>query len=325
MLSNSSHVEVFNQDCPPNCKRLVIPFSDIPNPSPNLYALCDDNLVVEFKYNSNAKQYDISQRTTINTHRIEHLSVYKSNILFLSGRKDNQEVVVFLQSKTSEAVKFCQLMQKLYGITGFVPRTILNKSVQHMASEETAIFGCRKVSLPVAVNTMDECVKTLCAWRDTRKKLTGLSTKGPNGFIANKTICCLETNMLTMKEVLVMVERHSQYLQNGHALKVYTLLNESQIEHGFGCSYQSQTNEHSQHNEFLFAKRRIEMERILKTCKTPFYFKGKKKTQYADSIDADDGSQVPAQIMIDLVRKLQPRKTVRPSTGKQLSNLNRRP
>ena len=79
-------------------------------------------------------------------------------------------------------------------------------------------------------------------------------------------------------------------------------------------SYQSQTNEHSQHNEFLFAKRRIEMERILKTCKTPFYFKGKKKTQYADSIDADDGSQVPAQIMIDLVRKLQPRKTVRPST-----------
>ena len=161
---------------------------------------------------------------------------------------------------------------------------------------------------------MDECVKTLCAWRDTRKKLTGLSTKGPNGFIANKTICCLETNMLTMKEVLVMVERHSQYLQNGHALKVYTLLNESQIEHGFGCSYQSQTNEHSQHNEFLFAKRRIEMERILKTCKTPFYFKGKKKTQYADSIDADDGSQVPAQIMIDLVRKLQPRKTVRPST-----------
>ena len=72
---------------------------------------------------------------------------------------------------------------------------------------------------------MDECVKTLCAWRDTRKKLTGLSTKGPNGFIANKTICCLETNMLTMKEVLVMVERHSQYLQNGHALKVYTLLN----------------------------------------------------------------------------------------------------
>ena len=78
-----------------------------------------------------------------------------------------------------------------------------------MTSEETAIFSCRKVSLPVAVNTMDECVKTLCAWRDTRKKLTGLSTKGPNGFIANKTICCLETNMLTMKEVLVMVERPS--------------------------------------------------------------------------------------------------------------------
>ena len=45
---------------------------------------------------------------------------------------------------------------------------------------------------------MDECVKTLCAWRDTRKKLTGLSTKGPNGFIANKTICCLETNMVIM-------------------------------------------------------------------------------------------------------------------------------
>ena len=80
-----------------------------------------------------------------------------------------------------------------------------------------------------------------------------------------------------------MVERHSQYLQNRHALKVYTLLNESQIEHGFGCSYQSQTNEHSQHNEFLFAKRRIEMERILKTCKTPFYFKGKKKMQYTRS------------------------------------------
>ena len=57
---------------------------------------------------------------------------------------------------------------------------------------------------------MDECVKTLCAWRDTRKKLTGLSTKGPNGFIANKTICCLETNyMLTMKEVLVI---HTCYM-----------------------------------------------------------------------------------------------------------------
>ena len=42
---------------------------------------------------------------------------------------------------------------------------------------------------------------------------------------------------------------------------------------------------------------------------------GKKKPQYADSIDADDGSQVPAQIMIALVRKLQPRKTVRPSSA----------
>ena len=74
------------------------------------------------------------------------------------------------------------------------------------------------------------------------------------------------------------------------------MLNEAHIEHAFGRNFQNQTNEHAQMDEYLYAKRRVEMERILKVCDTPFFFEARKK----DYAEAPDSSSV-----IDVFRVLE--------------------
>ena len=87
-------------------------------------------------------------------------------------------------------------------------------------------------------------------------------------------------------------------MKNRDKVKVHTLFSEAHVEHAFARNFQDQANEHAEMNEYLYSKRKIEIERVIKIFDTPFFFEERKK-DYAAAPDSASGVDVFA--MLELI------------------------
>ena len=248
----------------------------------NLISYCFD-LISKSLQNDN-----IGSRKLLSLASVESISSYELQLLFIGKNSDNSPIIL-LETGLKGALKFCEVVQQLYKTVGFVPRHLQHKSKVDLDGAEKDVLLCRDISLSEAVVKLREGVEFFNHELKERQELLGiLNPNGPGGFVATSTVECLQHNYHALKRIdeYLSFNEANGFIKNKEHIKVFTLLNEAHIEHAFGRNFQSQTNEHAQMDEYLYKKNKIEMERILKICDTPFFFEAREKS-YSE---APDGS-----------------------------------
>ena len=309
IIKNDSAVReitfTFPRTCAQFCTRLVT------DRYMEINIISEQNHLLPYIFDMNDQSFTASNPHTLlaTENHVKNVCSYLGQLIILA--ENNEQLTIFLDTKLSEAAEFCYFVHQIYNTAGLIPSSLLTRPSTELSAEEKGIVRCRGISLNMAVSELKKCVTYLNNMLNLRQKILGIeSVDGPGGFISLRTMKSLNNNLRTLTRIAIMIdlEKSSRRLINEECVRVYAILNESDIEHMFGKNYQSLTSEHAEMHEYLYAKRKIEMLKILKMCQTPFHFVSRKK-DYADPIQSE--SKVGVMKVLGLIHELQPKETIR--------------
>ena len=110
--------------------------------------------------------------------------------LYLIANNQEAGICVYLYSSTHGFMQYCQSMQKLYSVAGFVPEHLKNKGV--LNDEEREIVNCRQLKTDEGLAKIKEASDFFKSSESQRKQLTGRASAGAIGSITKQTLDCLE-------------------------------------------------------------------------------------------------------------------------------------
>ena len=199
---------------------------------------------------------------------IHSVTCYGSSII-VAGEDESvdKSSSIHIFTPLSEAEKFCAAIEHLYNSVGYSFGKTYKPS------------NCLKTSFDNSSKLSNGAMKVLNSFKDDRSRIFDgtLLSSGAIGFITESTLKCLQ------KTVNYVTQAKSMFLsaQNSKNARIDCLINELYAEGFFGSIASSQTGEASDLHDYIYSKRKIEVNSILKNSSKPFKFQPNKNKMYA--------------------------------------------
>ena len=200
---------------------------------------------------------------------------YKKSIIVVGEDVSNENTPsIHILTALSEAETFCSAVEMLYNCVGFSNSSKVLKPT-----------NCLKTSFDQRSKLANNAFTLLSGFKDARTKIFNgaLLSSGSIGFISDSTYKCLKKTV----DYINKLECHFSSANNWKLARVDCLINELYCEGYFG-NITSQTNGGSADlRDYLYSKRKVEINSIIKNCSKSFVYHQNKNKLYAELLTSD--------------------------------------